>query len=205
MPRYPYSSADSIDQKIRDARARNESTDVCKIDAAQDLYYNIALGLIDRPVQRILDTGCYQGAFSARLLKETSATQVTGIDPSTESIAIARARFPDVTFVEDDAETADLNGPYDFIYAMGWLHVKSAEAIDRTLRNLVSALAPDGRIIITGGYKNWAGVPFETFREIVEQHLSLMVELNYEKHREYAPEGRIRFSARHYFWMLERP
>lgn len=205
MAKYPYSDSSSIDQKILTAREKGDRADVCKVGEAMDIYYNLALSFIDRPVNRVLDTGCYQGAFTARLQRETGAQEAVGIDASAESIAVARERFPDVSFIAGDVESTPLPGQFDYIYAMGWLHVKPLDAIERTLGKMIDALAPGGRMIITGGYKNWADVKFDDFKALVDRHLALVLDVGYEKHREYAPEGLIRFSARHYLWMLERP
>lgn len=205
MAKYPYSCSRSIDQKIVTAAQRGDADDVCRVGDAEDIYYSLALSFIDRPVRRVLDTGCYQGAFSARVHRERQVSEVVGIDASEESITRARLRFPELQFLVGDVETVDLPGSdFDYVFAMGWLHVKPLDAIERTIVRLRDALATDGRLIITGGYRNWADVSFDDFRSVVERHLVRVLDVTYEKHREYAPEGRIRFSNRHYLWMLQR-
>jgi SAM-dependent methyltransferase len=203
MAKYPFSSSDSVDAKIQAARRDGGGLDVCKVGEAGDIYYSLALSMITRPGARVLDTGCYQGAFAERVRIERAAREVIGIDASGESIALARQRFPLVNFVHGDCETTVPPGAFDYIFAMGWLHVKPIEGIRRTLKSFAAALAPGGYLVVTGGYKNWADVTLDEFRALVAERFDLVLELTYHKHRPYAPEECIQFSAVHFMWLLE--
>jgi SAM-dependent methyltransferase len=203
VAKYPFSDGSSIDAKIRAARAAGKSEDVCRIGDAEDIYYNLALSFIDKCPDRVLDTGCYQGAFTNRIALEKGARELVGVDASEEAISVARARYPQHQFISGDFEDIDLKGDFDYIYAMGWLHVKPDEGVARCLRQMRSLLRPDGRLIITGGYANWQEGRLERVRTMTTRYFDLMLEITYDKQIEYAPDACIRFSKRHFMWLLD--
>ena len=202
MAKHPFTQSSSIDAKIQAARAKGESLDVCKVGDAEDIYYNLALSLIHTPARRMLDTGCYQGAFSRRLASVDGVDDVVGVDASTESIEVAKARYPQIRFLAGDFEHATLDGSFDYIFAMGWLHIKPLTAIDKCLRKFRGLLSTNGHLVITGGYQNWVDVTLENFRRSVAGHFELILELTYDKHIEYAPPNRLHFSKKHFIWLL---
>jgi SAM-dependent methyltransferase len=95
--------------------------------------------------QRVLEIGCGIGTATISFLREGAT--VTGVDLSTESLALARQRadvfgFADkVTFLEADAERLSefvTPEPYDLVYSFGVLHhtPHPDRAIDQ-IRNFV--------------------------------------------------------------------
>lgn len=96
---------------------------------------------------RILDVGCGDGRWAARLL-EQGAAHVVGVEaapPMAE--AAARRSLPRFTLIRSPIETADLSGPFDAALAsMSLDHVESLGAV---LRKLAALLLPGGRLVMT--------------------------------------------------------
>jgi SAM-dependent methyltransferase len=106
-----------------------------------------------------LDVGCGDGLLTRRLAER--AAQVTGLDPSAEMIARARALSPGggPRYVEGDLLTADLApGAFDFVCALSVLHHLDAAA---GLRRMGELLRPGGVLVVVGlarpvGAAEWA-------------------------------------------------
>jgi trans-aconitate 2-methyltransferase len=80
---------------------------------ARDLLARLPL---DRP-RRIADIGCGPGNSTEMLAERYPAAEVVGLDSSTEMLAAARKRLPDVTFVEADVAGWAPDRPFDLIFA----------------------------------------------------------------------------------------
>jgi 2-polyprenyl-3-methyl-5-hydroxy-6-metoxy-1,4-benzoquinol methylase len=78
-------------------------------------YYQNRLGGIYEflipPGARVLDLGCGQGDLLARL----KPSRGVGVDLSAEMIELARARHPELTFIQADAHGLELNEQFDVI------------------------------------------------------------------------------------------
>jgi SAM-dependent methyltransferase len=86
-----------------------------RLDKQLDPLGQVTLrALAPKPGERIADIGCGAGQSTAQLA--AAFAEVIGIDVSTPLIAAARARFPQLQFVEADAATYDF-GPLDAIYS----------------------------------------------------------------------------------------
>ena len=69
----------------------------------------------------VADLGCGSGAFT-RLLAERGFV-VTGVDLSPKLIALARQRYPDITFEESDIESLHFkDGSFDAVMLSGVIH-----------------------------------------------------------------------------------
>ena len=98
----------------------------------------------------ILDLGCSTGRPMAEEVL-ARGYHVTGVDQSAELLAIARARFPQATWIESRIEEAELSGGY--AAAICW---DSLFHIDRSLHagilaRVAASLLPGGRIMLTIG------------------------------------------------------
>lgn len=96
---------------------------------------------------RVLDVGCGGGAIAARLVARGFA--VTGLDPSPDQVARARALLPGATIHQTGAETlpGDI-GRFDAVILVNALHHIPAVHMRQALLNALSVLEPGGRLII---------------------------------------------------------
>lgn len=96
------------------------------------------------PGSRVLDVGCGFGDLLASL----GAVRGVGIDISPATVALARARHPELDLRVADVERDVLpEGPFDFILlsdVLGYL-----DDIQRAIERLRPLLAPGGRLIVT--------------------------------------------------------
>lgn len=100
-----------------------------------------------QPHHRILEVGVGSGI----ILAQVSSSHRTGIDLSAYLLGIARSRLPaDVTLLEGNAERLTSYVPlssFDGIYCSEVLeHVQHPEVV---MREMASALAPGGRVVIS--------------------------------------------------------
>jgi 2-polyprenyl-6-hydroxyphenyl methylase/3-demethylubiquinone-9 3-methyltransferase len=101
----------------------------------------------------VLDLGCGNGAFTARL--HSLGYQVKGIDPSPSGIALARALVPDVAFIESPAvpELANSLDRFVCVIALEVIeHIPEPRVFAQTVRRL---LAPGGTAIISTPYHGY--------------------------------------------------
>jgi ubiquinone/menaquinone biosynthesis C-methylase UbiE len=94
---------------------------------------------------KILDIGCGTGWFTEQLSHLGTAT---GIDLSETTIAIAKSRFPDITFIAGDLfETSLPVAEFDIVVAQEVIaHVYDQVAL---LDRIAGVLKPEGYLIIT--------------------------------------------------------
>jgi SAM-dependent methyltransferase len=114
-----------------------------------------------RPGERVLDLGCGSGHTAVAMAG--AGAVVTGIDISPDLLALARARSDAVTWIEADAATAALPGPFDALYSRcgamffdepvpAWAHLRAA-------------MLPAGRMVVVcwreAAANGWATVPLD--------------------------------------------
>ncbi len=99
------------------------------------------------PVSTILDCGCSDGEFTARIAKAVKATRTLGIDVVPEQIAKARARGIEGIVGNLDGS---LNVPDESVDMVVASHVVEHVAnTDTLVKELYRVLKPDGYIIMT--------------------------------------------------------
>ncbi len=141
-------------------------------------HYHSTLGELCRryvsPQSRVLELGCNTGDLLASL----EPTLGVGLDISRRSLAIARARYPHLHFVEGDAQAIPFDVPWDAIILADTLGY--VDDVWQTLRSAHAAATPDTRVIIIShnfvwrpalafaenvglkmpvGLENWLGTP----------------------------------------------
>jgi SAM-dependent methyltransferase len=97
---------------------------------------------------RTLDLGCGFGDTTQRIAELVgSEGEVVGLDVSEPFVELARREaegVANVSFAVADVQVADLGGPYDYAFSrMGLMFFASPV---QALRNIRSALAPEGRL-----------------------------------------------------------
>ncbi|UFS66596.1 class I SAM-dependent methyltransferase [Paracoccus denitrificans] len=115
------------------ARARSVSSDTAGV---------LITSLREAGARRILELGCGDGTITA-LLHE-AGFDVTGLDPSAEALARARARLPSVTFIEAHAEALPELRPFDAACFVNALHHVEPSAMTGAVLNALSILRPGG-------------------------------------------------------------
>lgn len=80
---------------------------------ARDLLFAVPL----KAPRRIVDIGCGPGNSTELLVRRYPDAEVIGIDTSSEMLAAARARLPDVPFLNADAATWSPEAATDIVYA----------------------------------------------------------------------------------------
>ncbi len=141
-------------------------------------HYHATLSAICRrytpPQGRVLELGCNTGDLLASLEPALGV----GVDISRRSLAVARARYPQLHFVEGDAQAVPFDGPWDTIILADTLGY--VDDVWQTLRSVHAAATPDTRVIIIShnfvwrpalalaekvglkmpvGLENWLGTP----------------------------------------------
>jgi SAM-dependent methyltransferase len=117
------------------------------------------------PGQSVLEIGCGTG----ELLAAVDPGEGVGVDLSPKMVERARARFPHLTWLEQDAETLDLGRQFDYVILSDLLgHL---EDIWLAFRRLQSVCRPDTRLVIT--YYNYLWEPMLQLAEAVWQRIPL--------------------------------
>lgn len=96
---------------------------------------------------RLLDVGCGDGRWAARLV-DKGAAHIVGVEAAPPMAdAAARRSLPRFTLIRSPIETADITGPFDAVLAsMSLDHVETLEIV---LRKLAAYLVPGGRLVMT--------------------------------------------------------
>jgi SAM-dependent methyltransferase len=117
---------------------------VCSPRDDIDFYVSLAG---DRPL-RVLDVCCGTGHLAAALAER--GHEVTGVDAAAAMLAVARDRpYGDrVTWIEADARSVALTGPFDLAVLTGHAYQAflTAEDVLAMLSTVRAALAPGGRL-----------------------------------------------------------
>jgi SAM-dependent methyltransferase len=92
----------------------------------------------------ILDYGCGVGTLAEQLV--SCFSRVHGFDPSTESVAMARARVPRATFHPDVAEIPE--GHFGLLVMSCVLHHVRPVEREGLLRVALTKLRPGGRLVV---------------------------------------------------------
>jgi hypothetical protein len=99
--------------------------------------------------QRVLEIGCSRGD----LLAAMRPSYGVGVDFSPEMVTLARQAHPDLTFIEADAHTLELNDPFDFIIISDLLN--DLWDVQLALEQAARLCTPRTRIIINAYSRLW--------------------------------------------------
>lgn len=117
----------------------------------------LALAAAGPPRARLLDLGCYNGAFTADLGRAARADGLTGVEWLPAHAAKARARGIDVVETDLDAPLPFDDGTFDLVHANQVVeHLRSTDSF---LREVARVCAPGGRVILsTNNLASWHNV-----------------------------------------------
>jgi SAM-dependent methyltransferase len=122
-------------------------------DEGAGRYYHRRLAEVHRfvipPGQRVLELGCGRGDLLASL----KPCEGVGIDISPEMIRQAKARHPELTFIERDVNELALEKPFDFI-VMSDL-VNDLWDVQQTFEKLRDLSTPQTRIVLNFYSRLW--------------------------------------------------
>ena len=105
------------------------------------------------PGSAVLDLGCGNGALS-KTLKDKGYV-VTGIDASADQLAIAREKYPDISFCQADAADFSLPEPVDVVFSNAVFHWIDKEKQPQMLKCVREGLKEGGQFVFEmGGYGN---------------------------------------------------
>ena len=123
--------------------------------------------LAPRPGEVILDLGCGTGDLSVRIAQ--AGAEVWGVDADPTMLAQARAKFPDLRFLQADAMALpDFGRTFDAVFSNAVLHW--IPDLDRLAEGLARTLRPGGRFVAEcGGIACNAGIN-EALRLTAEAH-----------------------------------
>jgi SAM-dependent methyltransferase len=93
---------------------------------------------------RVLDYGCGTGGSARELLEHLAAASVTGVDLSTDSIAVARRQCAHSRVQFSTLDEWQPAGQYDLAYCNGVFHHIEPDLRSRALATISRALAPRG-------------------------------------------------------------
>lgn len=104
------------------------------------------VGMLPRPLGRVLDVGCGTGAVG-RQLREEGARELVGIELDPKAAAEARKAYESVIATGVEQALAELDGPFDTILAYDVLeHLVDPWSVLRELRELG---APGARLQVS--------------------------------------------------------
>ncbi|MEO7557140.1 MAG: methyltransferase domain-containing protein [Acidimicrobiales bacterium] len=106
-----------------------------------------------RPGDRVLEVGCGAGWLTL-LLAELGSSEVTGIDFSSDQVALAKraAKQAGASSVHFEVcalgEMAERDGGFDVVVMHAFLHHLATDEVDEAIRLAGSVLAPGGRLVV---------------------------------------------------------
>jgi SAM-dependent methyltransferase len=123
--------------------------------------YRFASKFVDR--SRVLDIACGSG-YGTALLKGAGAGEVVGVDLDPQAVEYARSRYggPGVTFLEGDAASPPVSGPFDTIVSFETIeHLEDPAGFCRACND---RLQPGGIFIVSTPWRTAAdGKPKNPF------------------------------------------
>jgi SAM-dependent methyltransferase len=97
---------------------------------------------------KALDVGCGTGTLAERLA--LGGYQVTGVDPSDGMLEVLRRRAPMVEAVQGSGTNLPFDADsFDLVFTVATLHhIAEADAVRRTLGEMVRVCRPEGRVVV---------------------------------------------------------
>jgi trans-aconitate methyltransferase len=115
-------------------------------------YGEDVLNLLDvRKGMQILDLGCGNGTLTRKIAD--MGANVVGMDASKDMLEVARANYPELSFIQADATKFTITEPVDAIFSNAVFHWIDHQ--DDLLEKVSNALKPNAYLVCEfGGYGN---------------------------------------------------
>jgi SAM-dependent methyltransferase len=97
----------------------------------------------------LLEVGCGTGRYLAEFSPRFT---VTGVDVSSEMLAIARSRFPEVLLVEGDMRSFDLGTTFDAVVCLfsSIGYMTTVDDLRQAVANMARHVSPGGVLVVDG-------------------------------------------------------
>lgn len=117
-------------------------------------YGEDVLQLLDiRPNMRVLDLGCGNGALTKKIAD--LGVQAVGVDMSEELLSVAKASYPSIAFLHQDATRLSLDEPVDAIFSNAVFHWIPEAKHAQMLSCVFASIKAGGQFVFEfGGYGN---------------------------------------------------
>ena len=125
--------------------------------------------------RRILDAGCGTGRVAVELARR--GHDLVGVDVDTVMLASARAKAPDLPWIEADLSDPglDLGEPFDLVVAAGNVMIFVApESVPAVVANLAGRLVAGG--LLVAGFQIRATLRFEDYDAMADRAGLLLVQ-----------------------------
>lgn len=139
-----------LHRKVSDSKEANEYS----AGRWQDMVRKEALKLSFKTQGRLLEIGCGEGLFLAKLAKQDPDLEIWGVDSSRERLQHAEARLKvqnikNIKLALQEAPLLDLpEGYFDRIVCVNvFLNMPTIETVKRTLESMRRVCKSDGRIV----------------------------------------------------------
>jgi trans-aconitate methyltransferase len=125
--------------------------------------------LAPKPGEKILDLGCGTGDLANQLSQQ--GVDITGIDKSENMIEQAQKKYPELTFLVQDAVDMRYSKEFDAVFSNATLHwIKTPK---RALQSIYHSLKPGGRFVAEfGGKGNVQTITDAIMNQFSEQGIS---------------------------------
>ncbi|WP_211748812.1 class I SAM-dependent methyltransferase [Paenibacillus sp. Marseille-Q4541] len=138
-------------------------------DGKLSFVSELGRGVVDllQPVEgeRILDLGCGTGDLTQEIA--ASGAHVTGMDLSYSMLEKARTKYPQLTFVEGNAERFTTEEPYDAVFSNAALHwMKNAEEVVKCVH---AALISGGRFVAEFGGQHNVEIAVQAITQVLKE------------------------------------
>lgn len=148
-------------------------------------YGSALLDWIEGERLSVLDLGCGSGALTKELAARGHDAE--GLDASEELLAVARAQYPELRFVQGDAASFRTEKRYDAVFSNAVFHWISREKQADLTACVFSALKPGGQFVFEfGGHGNNARIHAALAREFEKRGLTYEMPFYFPTVGEYA-------------------
>ncbi len=113
-----------------------------------DVHGEAALVAGLSPGPRILDAGCGTGRVAIELARR--GFHVTGLDIDAAMLDSARAKAPELTWIEGDLAGTDAGGPFDLVVLAGNVLIFVAPGTEAAVVARCAGAVPAGGLVVAG-------------------------------------------------------